>query len=73
MHVEDNEENCLVIGRVYGPGWNDLDGPDRHSTTTAYIVEYGDSPEATPELSSASLLLVGMLPVGLVWWWRRRA
>ena len=27
----------------------------------------------TPELSSASLLLFGMLPMGLAWWRRRRA
>ena len=26
----------------------------------------------TPELSSASLLLLGMLPMGLAWWRRRK-
>ena len=31
------------------------------------------SSEATPELSSGALLLIGALPVGFAWWRRRRA
>ncbi len=47
-------------GMIVGYGW--LDGETR-----AYLAT------PTPELSSGALLLVGMLPIGIAWWRRRRA
>ncbi|NSW55746.1 MAG: hypothetical protein HPY44_07035 [Armatimonadetes bacterium] len=73
MHIEDNEENGLVMGLVYGPGWNDLDLENKDNTATAYMVEYGEPGEVTPELSSASLLLLSVVPAGIAWWRRRRS
>jgi hypothetical protein len=59
-------ENALRI--LWNPtsGWRNANSQD----LLGMVVEYEGSPVDTPELPSASLLLLGMLPVGLAW--RRR-
>jgi hypothetical protein len=45
------------------------------ATGTNWLVKSNDPIDAvvTPELSSGGLMLLGMLPVGLAWWRRRKA
>jgi len=51
----------------------DTTGAAYGSGTLDFGKDPNDPGEVTPELSSASLLLLGMLPVGLAWWRRRKS
>lgn len=48
------------------------DSPSFQAVTWTYGESEDYPVEQTPELSSSALLLLGMLPVGLAWWRRRK-